>query len=161
MRIKVYIPTFITIHKTTVEGQDDRFYANAQTGDPKRSWSEADGWNVQRLNYVQQHEMQEDGTKKFTGYTGSIVEVKQHIAETVIDTEDFSEYKPSYEVEISVKIEKRFTVEIDGDDIDHDDPEYSAEEIARDKFESGDYDDELEYADVWDSEFEVEDVNEI
>lgn len=71
-------------------------------------------------------------------FSGNIVSITQRIAEQVIDTEDFDEYKPTFEVQLRVRVTKTIAVEITGCD-----DEYEAEQQAIANCENDEYEDEL------------------
>jgi hypothetical protein len=109
------------------------------------SESEADSWIRSQMSSVEQ------GT-----LTGSRVDAE------IIEADDLSDYehKPVYTVMMEITTVKRLEVEIDTEEYDEVEDEYDAEVKAKCLYESGDLDSDLDYTDVWDSEVEIESVEE-
>jgi hypothetical protein len=86
------------------------------------------------------------------------------VEEVVIDADDLGEYefKPTFTVEAYVNVIKRFEIEVDTAETDFEDceDEYAVEQLIRDKINSGDYEDDIDYADVWDTEVNDVEVTE-
>jgi hypothetical protein len=74
----------------------------------------------------------------------------------VIDTNQMQEFKPVYEVELEVTMKKTITVRIDSDEHDGIEDEWDARAKAVSLCDEGDYDEEIEYAEI--DRMEIDDM---
>jgi hypothetical protein len=89
---------------------------------------------------------------------GRIVSLDRGIQSYVIDTEFHDEYRPDYEIEIDVIERKTINVIVPGDCAADED---KAEEYARDMFDAGNYDEDMEAAYTNEAEIDSMNVEEI
>ena len=85
-----------------------------------------------------------------------VTNVTTLVREVIIDTEELTEYKPVYEVEVEVVITKRMYVTVDSSEHEDINDKYDAGRWAAEMVRDGEMDSELEYADTED--IEVDDV---
>ena len=142
MKVKIYIPTLTLVHKRG----DDNYTASLQTFDPCSEWSDA--MRVANLHLgFQKDTVNNDEGEDVIKFKGTVVNGYSTVKEFVIDTDDYDEHKPTYEVELTVVQTKVFTVEVTADQIEergYDVDEYGASQAAEEMFNDDEFTDEYE-----------------
>ena len=79
-----------------------------------------------------------------------------NVDEVIIEEDELEEYlyQPTYTVEAYVSLVKRITIDVDTAEEEYEDCEdaFDVEQIVRNKINNGDWDYEIEDAEVWDTE---------
>ena len=151
MKIKVYTPIVVTITEGSNRPAINCYGAFSSEHEARSMISQVkDNLSVRDNESGQFIEPRQ--------YTGGYTGFKGYVHEEVIDTDDFEEYKPDYDVEIDVMLTKRVTVRVTADDLEmYGFDEDGVDECATAMFEDDCFEEDIACEDVFDSEMDVRD----
>lgn len=159
MKAKVYMPSVAIVRASEADGKP---FTNLFLGGAFNTLESARKWAcASQESYRETVEV--DG-EKVIKWKDNILDVVWRVKDEVIDTDDLEEYEPEFEVEISVKVEKRITVIVTADQIKergYDLDEYGASSTAEELCGEDEYESDLLSEPEWDVEIETIESNEV
>ena len=162
MKIKLFKTSIAIMREREIELDGEtvkqRYITVPMIGPAFSDYADARRWCETQNESYSAYEIDADGTKTRKGWISNIVDVITTTDEEVIETEDFEEHKPTYQVELTVVQTKTFTVEVTPDDMEargySDMDEYDAGQCAEEMFSDDEF--EYEYTDAYPDSTDVD-----